>query len=171
MSILFTVGYEGTDIERFVRTLKAAGVRRVADVRAVAISRKPGFSKRKLADKLAEEGIAYVHFVDLGDPKPGREAARAGDFGLFRAIYARHLQSGEAQEALGDLIDIVQMAPTCLLCFERNPDECHRTIVAQEISGETGCDVFNLFADDPDRYVRNASKLPSFHTRESTTAA
>lgn len=70
MSVVFTVGYEGTDIDRFVRTLKAAGVQQLADVRAVAVSRKPGFSKKKLAARLAEEGIEYLHFVALGDPKP-----------------------------------------------------------------------------------------------------
>ena len=78
MSVLFTVGYEGTDIERFVKTLKAVGIRRLADVRAVAVSRKPGFSKRRLSDRLADEVIEYIHFVELGDPKPGRDAARSG---------------------------------------------------------------------------------------------
>jgi uncharacterized protein (DUF488 family) len=80
MTILFTVGYEATDIERFVKTLVSVGVKRLADVRAVAISRKKGFSKRKLAERLAEAGIEYVHYVDLGDPKPGREAAKSGNY-------------------------------------------------------------------------------------------
>ncbi|QYX57982.1 DUF488 domain-containing protein [Roseovarius sp. SCSIO 43702] len=171
MSVLFTVGYEGTDIDRFVRTLKAAGVRQLADVRAVPVSRKAGFSKKKLAARLAEEGIEYFHFVSLGDPKPGRDAARAGEFDLFRSIYGTHMQTEPAQDALRDLTDTVQAAPTCLLCFERDPETCHRTIVAREISEEVGFDIFNLFADDPDRYVRNAAKLPRFHSGEGATAA
>ena len=171
MSVLFTVGYEGTDIERFVRTLNAVGVSRLADVRAVAVSRKPGFSKRRLAERLADEGIEYIHFVDLGDPKPGRDAARSGRLEKFRSIYTSHLKTEAAQVALRELIGTVQAGPTCLLCFERNPDECHRTIVAHEISGETGFDIFNLFADDPERYVRNAAKLPRLNPGESLTAA
>src|SRR5690606_1075350 len=80
MSVVYTIGYEGTDINRFVATLKAAAVKRVADVRAVALSRKKGFSKKSLSARLEAEGIEYLHFIDLGDPKPGREAAKAGLF-------------------------------------------------------------------------------------------
>ena len=138
MSVLFTVGYEGTDIERFVRTLKAVGVRQLADVRAVPVSRKAGFSKKKLAARLAEEGIEYFHFVSLGDPKPGRDAARAGQHDLFRSIYGAHIQTDHAQDALRDLADTVQAAATCLLCFERDPEACHRTILAHEVSEEIG---------------------------------
>ena len=171
MSVLYTVGYEGTDIERFVGTLKATGVRQLADVRAVAMSRKAGFSKKKLAARLAEEGIQYLHFVALGDPKPGRDAARAGEFDLFRSIYVDHIKTDEAQNALRDLVDTVKVAPTCLLCFERDPETCHRTIVAHGVSEKTGFDIFNLFADDPDHYVRNAATLPRFHPGEGATAA
>lgn len=171
MSVVFTVGYEGTDIDRFVRTLKAAGIQRLADVRAVAVSRKAGFSKTKLAARLAEEGIEYSHFIALGDPKPGRVAARAGEYDLFRAIYGAHIETSSAQESLRELVDFVQSAPTCLLCFERDPETCHRSIVAQEVIEETGFQVFNLFADDPERYVHHASKLPCFHPGEGLTAA
>ena len=171
MSVVFTIGYEGTDIERFVRTLKAARIERLADVRAVAVSRKAGFSKTKLAERLASEGIEYQHFVALGDPKPGREAARAGEYALFRSIYGNHMATGEAQASLRNLVDFVQEGATCLLCFERDPQTCHRTIVAREVIEETGFELCNLFADDPERYVRHASKLPRFHSRESVTAA
>jgi uncharacterized protein (DUF488 family) len=171
MSVLYTVGYEGTDIDRFVQTLKAVGVRQLADVRAVAVSRKAGFSKTKLAERLTDVGIHYVHFISLGDPKPGRDAARAGEFDLFRLIYGVHIRTEEAQCALTELVETVQAAPTCLLCFERDPETCHRTIVAQALSEKTGFDIFNLFADDPDRYVRNAAKLPRFHLGEGLTAA
>ena len=171
MSVVFTVGYEGTDIDRFIRTLKAAGIERLADVRAVAVSRKAGFSKTKLAARLAEEGIEYSHFIALGDPKAGRDAARAGEYDQFRSIYGTHIETTAAQESLRQLVDLVQSAPTCLLCFERDPETCHRTIVAQALSEKTGFDIFNLFADDPERYVRNAAKLPRFHLGESLTAA
>lgn len=171
MSVLFTVGYEGTDIDRFVRTLKAAGVRQLADVRAVAVSRKSGFSKKKLAERLADVGILYIHFVALGDPKPGREAARAGEYDRFRSIYGAHIRTDDAQIALAELIETAQAAPTCLLCFERDPETCHRTIIACDVSKKTGFDIFNLFADDPERYVSNAAKMPRFHPGESLTAA
>ena len=171
MSVVFTVGYEGTDIDRFIQTLKAVGVERLADVRAIAVSRKAGFSKSKLAFRLAQEGIDYTHFAALGDPKPGREAARAGEYDLFRAIYGAHIHTVSAQESLRDLVHYVQAAPTGLLCFERDPATCHRAIVARNVAEKTGFDIFNLFADDPERYVRHASKLPRFNPSEGLTAA
>ena len=67
MSVIYTIGYEGTDIDRCVATLKAVGVTVLADVRAVAVSRKKGFSKNGLRERLEAEGITYVHLVELGD--------------------------------------------------------------------------------------------------------
>jgi uncharacterized protein (DUF488 family) len=171
MSVLYTIGYEGTDIDRFIRTLKAAGIKTLADVRAVAVSRKAGFSKTKLASRLAEEGIEYSHFVALGDPKPGRVAASAGDMDLFRSIYGAHIATPAAQVALRQLSQVAETGPTCLLCYERDPSGCHRNIVAKEVIEETGLKMFNLYADDPERYVRNSAKLPRFYPSEGLTAA
>lgn len=171
MSLVYTIGYEGTDIERFVATLKAVGVGCVADVRAVALSRKKGFSKKALAARLEAEGIDYVHFVDLGDPKPGREAARAGHYQRFRAIYESHLDSQDARSSLVNLMAAAGEKPTCLLCFERDPVTCHRSIIAEEMSQAADFEVFDLYGDDPEKYVRNANRLPRYHTREGVAAA
>lgn len=171
MSVVYTIGYEGTDIERFVATLKAVGVRRLADVRAVPISRKKGFSKKSLAARLEAEDIEYLHFQALGDPKPGREAARAGQYDLFRAIYDSHLDSDDAQSSLRELMAVAGEAPTCLLCFERDPATCHRSIVAEEMTQRSGFEVFDLYGDHPESYVRNANRLPRYHPREGAAAA
>lgn len=171
MSVVYTIGYEGTDIDRFVATLKAVGVKRLADVRAIALSRKKGFSKKSLSSRLRAEGIEYMHFIDLGDPKPGREAARAGHYDEFRAIYLTHLDSADAQSSLSMLAAAAGEKPTCLLCFERDPKTCHRAIVAEEMIESLGFEVMDLYADDPERYVRNASRMPRYHSREGATAA
>lgn len=168
MSVVYTMGYEGTDIERFIATLKAVGVSRLADVRAVALSRKKGFSKKALSARLEAEGIEYIHFIQLGDPKPGRDAAKAGMFEEFRAIYSEHLESESAKASVELLARAAGEKPTCLLCFERDPKTCHRSLVAQELSG---FETLHLFADDPDRYIRNAEKMPRYHPRESAAAA
>lgn len=171
MSLIYTIGYEGTDIDRFVATLKAVGVERVADVRAVPLSRKKGFSKKALSARLQAEGIDYIHFVSLGDPKPGREAARAGLYQQFRAIYGAHLESEDAQSSLEELMAAAGEMPTCLLCFERDPETCHRSIVAKEMTASAGFEVFELYGDDPARYVRNASRMPRHHPRQGAAAA
>ena len=170
MSVVYTIGYEGTDIERFVQTLTVVGVKVVADVRAVAISRKRGFSKKALRARLEQVGISYVHFADLGDPKPGREAARAGQHDLFTKIYSKHIASPEAETALMALSGVVEKSPSCLLCFERDPRVCHRTIVAEKLKAR-GLRVFDLYGDCPDRYVSHADKLPRHHSREGAAAA
>jgi uncharacterized protein (DUF488 family) len=170
VSTLYTIGYEGTDIDRFIGTLKAAGVKVLADVRALALSRKKGFSKNSLRARLEDEGIVYTHFVELGDPKPGREAARAGRYDAFIKIYSRHLDMAASKSGLQSLGDLIADQPTCLLCFERDPATCHRSLIAQHLALKN-LKVIHLSADDPDRYVRSATKLASNRTRQSATTA
>src|SRR5215217_2407043 len=88
---LFTIGYEGADVDRFLTTLKDSGVATLADVRAVALSRKRGYSKNALRTALEANGIDYRHFIQLGTPKSGREAARAGNGELMRRIYCHEV--------------------------------------------------------------------------------
>ena len=104
MSVIYTIGYEGTDIDRFVASLKAAGVKRIADVRAVPISRKRGFSKKRLSARLKLEGIDYLHFIGLGDPKPGREAARIGQSPLPRNLFTAPFFQGSAGISQGTAV-------------------------------------------------------------------
>jgi len=167
MSVVFTIGYEGTNIDSFVETLKYVGIKRLADVRALPLSRKKGFSKNKLAERLAAAGIEYLPFRQLGDPKPGRDAARAGKYDQFRKIYSAHLATEEARASLDKLMTVVAEQPTCLLCFERDPETCHRSMIAEEL----GIQVFDLYGDDPKRYVRNSTGIPRHHRSEGAAAA
>ncbi|MEL6064985.1 MULTISPECIES: DUF488 family protein, N3 subclade [unclassified Methylobacterium] len=155
----YTIGYEGTDIERFISTLVAVGVRTVADVRAVPHSRKKGFSKQRLRAALAEADIAYEHFLDLGDPREGREAARMGDYDRFRAVFSAHMDTSNARAALDDLARLADASATCLLCFERDPQVCHRSIIALRLQ-DRGMKVFDLYGDAPSRYVHHAHRVP-----------
>ncbi len=159
MKTIFTIGYEGTDIERFVRTLVAVGINAVADVRAVPLSRKKGFSKNSLREKLAEAGIQYIPMQALGDPKPGREAAKAGDYETFRTIYTAHIDQPEVLSAVADLAAEARDMNVCLLCFERDPKTCHRMIVGERME-PYGYSMMHLYGDDPQRYVRNRDRLP-----------
>jgi uncharacterized protein (DUF488 family) len=168
MTTLYTIGYEGTDIDRFVATLKAVGVHLLADVRALALSRKKGFSKNGLRIRIEQEGMEYIHLGALGDPKEGREAARAGRFDQFRKIYTKHLAQAEPQETLRKLEALVGEHPTCLMCFERDPTECHRLIVAAQLPKTVR--TLHLYGDEPSRYVRNAAKLPGRRAGQGTTA-
>src|SRR5688572_434272 len=100
MNTLYTIGYEGAALSDFVATLHVARIKHVMAVRQVPQSRRPGFSKNVLAAALALEGIGYSHWKQLGDPKPGREAARQGRMEEFREIFEAHLALPQSQEAL-----------------------------------------------------------------------
>ena len=142
---LFTIGYEGLDAERFAAVLKDAGVAVLADVRAVANSRKRGFSKGALRAGLEAAGLAYEHARALGTPRAGREAARAHDAGLMRRIYCEEvLDTADGALALDALAELAAGAPTCLLCFERDPARCHRRVLAERLEAQ-GFVVEDLF--------------------------
>lgn len=136
MGQVFTIGYEGASLADFVGTLQTAGVRHVADIRELPQSRRPGFSKNKLAEALAQAGITYEHIKQLGDPKPGREAARRGDHAEFQRIFSAHMELAESVTAVASLAKSATDKPTALLCYERNPQECHRAIVARHLNAE-----------------------------------
>ena len=141
---LFTIGYEKSTPDALVAALERAGVRTLIDVRAVAASRRPGFSKTALAGRVERAGIAYLHLHDLGTPKAGREAARAGETESMRRIFAAHMAKPEAQAALADAIRIAKESPACLLCLEREHDQCHRAILAEMMEARAGFDLVRL---------------------------
>ncbi len=129
MKRVWTIGYEGASVPAVIDALKEAGVEVLADVRALPLSRRPGFSKTALAGAAAEAGIAYRHFKPLGTPKEGREAARKGDLAALRQIYAGQLELPEALAAAAELRDLAAERPTALLCFCGNAAKCHRSLL------------------------------------------
>ncbi len=141
---LRTIGYEGAVLPAVLDALAGAGIELLIDVRAVAASRKPGFSKRLLAGSLLARGIGYLHLQALGTPKEGRQAVRAGDPGRMRAIFAAHMKGDRAQAALAEATEAARAAPTCLLCFERDHRTCHRAILADLIAERTGQPIVHL---------------------------
>lgn len=144
MITLATIGYEGATLADFIATLSRAGIKRAIDVREIAQSRRPGFSKNALRNALAEAGIDYHHIRQLGDPKHGREAARAGDMSLFRDIFSAHMDLLASREALTDAQMLASEKKSVLICFERDPKYCHRTIVAERMAGITPMKIKHL---------------------------
>ncbi len=145
MSPFFTIGYEQAKSDAVLRELAAAKVELLVDLRAVAASRRPGFSKRQLAAGLDERGIGYLHLRGLGTPKEGREAARSGKLKELFRIYEAHLKTPPAQEELDELTEIVRSGRrVCLLCYERDVAHCHRRRVAELLCERTGADVVHL---------------------------
>jgi len=138
MPAIRTVGYERTSIGEFVDGMRKFGVKRVLDIRELPLSRKEGFSKRALRQQLEAVGIDYMHLKHLGDPKPGRDAARSGQIAEFKRIFYAHMHTEAAKQALALAAELASELPSVLLCYERSFSCCHRAIVAEALKSVYG---------------------------------
>jgi len=132
MADLFTLGYEGTDVQKFIKVLNARKMDTLVDVRDVPVSRKPGFSKNSLDAACEAVGINYEHWPLLGCPKPIREEYRQdGDWAKYTRRYKKHLLTIE--NTLEDLSSRTLKERICLVCFEADPRFCHRSYIAEAV--------------------------------------
>lgn len=131
---LFTVGYEGATIDSFISNLQANNINCILDVRALPLSRKPGFSKNQLAGRLRRVDIHYIHLAELGTPKDIRDKLKSTrDYSTFFEKMERYL--AEKKDAIEQAYNHVMSSRCCLMCFERLADKCHRKIIAEKIKG------------------------------------
>jgi uncharacterized protein (DUF488 family) len=134
---LFTIGYENHRTpDSLIASLRAAGVRRLVDVRELPLSRKRGFSKTALAGALEDANIDYQHIRALGNPKPYRDLYKAGRVAEGERAYRKHLHNGSypALVELGETLD----EGTCLLCFEAAHEDCHRAVIVEALEERLG---------------------------------
>jgi uncharacterized protein (DUF488 family) len=146
---LYTIGYEGRSPDELLAILSHSGVTRLADVRQMPLSRKPGFSKSALSVLLESHGMEYFGFPKLGTPAAIRDRYKNdGDFVRLRRGYLAHLRTQESE--IGRLYDLVAQVGCALLCFERDPTKCHRSILAAVVAGRSGSEfrIGNLGFDD-----------------------
>jgi uncharacterized protein (DUF488 family) len=142
---LFTVGYEQAKPAAVLNEITAAKVDILVDVRAVAASRRPGFSKRQLAASLDEAGVAYLHLQKLGTPAEGRQAARAGDYETLWRVFDKHMKTADAQQQLDELVTLVKSGKRIsLLCYCRDPAHCHRSRISALVKKRTRSRVKDL---------------------------
>jgi uncharacterized protein (DUF488 family) len=93
---------------------------------------------------LPPRDIGYQHFIRLGTPKEGRQGRAGGDGALMRRIYCDEVLATEpAQEAFRDLEALAETQAICLLCFERDPENCHRRVLAHRLA-ERGFETVDL---------------------------
>lgn len=134
---VYTTGYEGRDIEEFLEYLDAFNIQMVVDIREIPLSRKKGFSKSTLKERLAEHNIDYIHIRSLGSPSYLRKKVyQDKDFESFFEEYEKHLET--CHNSLEELYKVVSEKLSCLLCFEREYTNCHRSVVADKVSRING---------------------------------
>ncbi|HEB79565.1 MAG TPA: DUF488 domain-containing protein [Rhodospirillales bacterium] len=133
MTSVATIGYEGASLEDFLAVLAFAGVTTLIDVREAPISRRKGFSKNILREALENIGIDYIHLVGLGNPKNGRDAAREGRLDDYIKIFSAQMTTSKFKADLERAAEIASEGGACLMCYERDPNGCHRKIVSEAL--------------------------------------
>ena len=134
---LLTIGYEGRDIDEFITRLKRFNISRLIDVREIPLSRKRGFSKSALRERLEDENIEYVHVKALGSPSPIRNKLKSDrDYDYFFKAYSNYLSQN--MEVLKEVYQFISDGINCIMCFERMPEKCHRSTVADKIKEYDG---------------------------------
>ena len=142
---IWTIGYEKLRPESLVAELEAAGVERVIDVRFRPQSRRPGMSKTRLGERLADHRIAYEHRRELGTPADLRFLSHQGRTAEAAAAYRRHVDE-HAPDALDRLAGELGDGPrTALLCLEEDPAGCHRRVITEALAERVaGLEVVDL---------------------------
>ncbi len=131
---LCTIGYERASLAGFVAALKAANVGTLIDVRSHPWSQRPEFRRDALRRHLLAAGIGYVHIRALGNPDEGRAAAKAGDAATYRTHMAARIAAEDGQKGLARVVDLARKGPVALMCYERDPARCHRSMVADALA-------------------------------------
>ena len=131
---LYTLGYQGVDVSTYVQKLKAVGVGIVADVRETPWSHKRGFCKNILSSELSKAGIDYIHVKSAGNPKENRRTAP--DLAECLKRYKQYLATNP--DGVADLVLVVRTAASqnrtvCLICFEKDVKDCHRSILVNAV--------------------------------------
>lgn len=140
---VFTIGYEGLDIDAFMSLLSEHGIESVVDIRELPLSRKPGFSKTALANVLNLSGLEYVHMVELGCPRPVRDGYRAdGDWKRYTKGFLNHLKT--QKEAIAELAALTESSICALLCYEADFKFCHRSMVADAVNKLCGAEIEHI---------------------------
>ncbi|MCK8786938.1 DUF488 domain-containing protein [Roseomonas sp. NAR14] len=152
---IYTIGYEGSTLSDFIGTLQHNSISLLVDIRELPQSRRPGFSKKILSASLKEAGINYCHIRQLGDPKPGRDAAKRGDINEFRSIFNAHLSNDATQTALHEVAIEAKSETIALMCYERLHQCCHRSLVADRISDIDLFQVIHLHISANKRIIDN----------------
>lgn len=142
---VFTIGYEGLQLDEFMSLLTKHGIETVVDIRELPLSRKPGFSKKALARALNDSGFEYLHMAVLGCPRPVRDRYRAdGNWDRYTEGFLKHLKAQKG--AIGELSDLVSSSNCALLCFEADFNFCHRLMVADAVTERCGAKVKHITA-------------------------
>ena len=132
---LFTIGYEGQSLERYLNRLIEEQIGVLCDVRRNPVSMKFGFSKRQLQSALQKLGIAYVHMPELGiESNKRRELDSLDDYQVLFKDYKRTTLA-KSSDSLQTIMNLIkEYHRVALTCFEADYEFCHRGCIADALT-------------------------------------
>lgn len=138
--IIYTIGYEGIDIDDFLYLLQKHDIETLVDIRELPLSRKQGFSKNALSNHLNLKGFEYIHLPKFGCPKPIRNQYKSdNNWQLYKQAFTAYIQT--QSEELAELANLAKSSNCALFCFEADYNFCHRSLVAIEINKNHGLSI------------------------------
>ena len=141
---VYTSGYEGKSIDRFLERLLNAGIECIIDVRNNPMSRKYGFSKVGLSRCAERLELEYIHIGELGIPSELRRSLHTKeDYEVLFQEYETTVMPS-APEACDRAAELMTRKPSTLVCFEADASRCHRGKLADLLARQTGLEVVHL---------------------------
>ena len=142
--MIWTIGHSNHSARRFIDLLQGAGIECVADVRSTPFSRRnPHFNQKALAASLKDAGIEYWFLGDALGARP--KDTHCWENG--KVSYARIAASAAFQEAIHALIDESHAKRIALMCAEKEPLDCHRTILVGRALVQRDTELAHIHAD------------------------
>lgn len=149
MTRLYTLGHSNRTLEALQEILSTAGIERLVDVRARPRSgRFPHFNAGSLEPALAAQGCAYRWAGrELGGMRAARSNSPHAALGEGLRGYADYMDTAAFRRAAAELVKLAGQAPTAIMCAERDPLQCHRSLISDYLTLQ-GVEVCHLI--DPD---------------------
>lgn len=132
---LYTIGYEGLDIDAFLNKLMGAGITLLCDVRRNALSMKYGYSKKQLERYCKSAGIRYLHRPALGIASEKRQELNGPEaYKVLFAEYVKRYLPEVVYEQENLLFDVQMEHRVAIMCYEADHDCCHRSHLATSLA-------------------------------------
>ncbi len=140
---IYTTGYEGLQVDKFLNLLLKNGIEQVIDVRRNPTSRRYGYHKSTLLSLCQKITLGYEHFCELGIT--GKDRANLNTSSDYDRVFNKYEKETLSNQSLVDsVIKLITAKPSVIICSEKNPAYCHRTILAKRLEKITGLPIYDI---------------------------
>lgn len=143
-SAVYTVGYQQRTVDAFLAGLMSDGIEAIIDVRSNPVSRNYGFAGRTLAALAEKVNLEYHHLPELGIPSNERKGLTSA--AKYKTLFENYCETILPVQtiAVEKIVELVKDKPSALLCYEADPEYCHRRPLADVVAEKSGLAVIDL---------------------------